>query len=126
MTPLHLTFVYGVGIFVHYKFQVSQVIFISSDFEDHVWTNIKLQGSDSLLVGCVYRSSSDSIDSSIVSLYDLFTSLDNYTHLLICGNFNYKEISWSNLSGTTNNCHIEPFMDAVDDLFLAYYRTYKV
>ena len=43
----------GVGIFVHNKFQASQVIFNSSHFEDHVWTNIKLQGSDSLLVGCV-------------------------------------------------------------------------
>ena len=29
----------------------------------------------------------------------------------------HKEISWSNLSGT-NNCHIEPFLDAIDDLFL--------
>ena len=47
--PPHLTYV----IFVHNKFQASQVIFNSSHFEDHVWTNIKLQGSDSLLVGCV-------------------------------------------------------------------------
>ena len=107
----------GVGIFVHHKFQASHVIFNSSHFGDHVWTNIKLQESDSLLVGCVCHSPSDNIDSSTVSLCDLFTSLDNYTHLLFCGDFNYKEISWSNLSGTTNNYHIEPFLDAVDDLY---------
>ena len=113
----------GVGIFVHHKFHASQVIFNSSHFGDHVWTNIKLQGSDSLLVGCVYHSPSDNIDSSTVSLCDLFTSLDNYTHLLICGDFNYKEISWLNLSGTTNNCHIEPFLDTVNDLFLFQHIT---
>ena len=35
----------------------------------------------------------------------------------------HKEISWSNLSGTTNNCHIEPFLDAIDDLFLFQHIT---
>ena len=113
----------GVGIFVHHKFQASQVTFNSSHFEDHVWVNVKLQGSDSLLVGCIYRSPSGNIDSSTASLCDLFTSLDNYTHLLICGDFNYKEISWSDLSGTTNNHHIEPFLDIFDDLFLSQHIT---
>ena len=75
----------GVDTFVHHKFQASQVIFNSSHFEDRVWANIKLQGSDSLLVGCIYCSSSGNIDSSTVSLCDLFTGLDTYTHLLICG-----------------------------------------
>ena len=83
------------------------MIFNSSQFEDHVWTNIKLQGSDSLLVGCVYHSPSDNIGSSTLSHCDLFTSLDNYTHL----------------SGTTNNRHIESSLDAVDDLFLFQHIT---
>ena len=115
----------GVGIFVYHKFQASQVIFNSSHFEDHVWTNVKLQGFDSLLVGCIHRSPTDNIDSStvLVSHCDLFTSLDDYTHLLICGDFYYKEISWWNLSGTTNNYHIQPFLDAVDDLFLFQHTT---
>ena len=30
---------------------------------------------------------------------------------------------WSNFSGTTNNCHIEPFLDTVDDLFLFQHIT---
>ena len=33
------------------------------------------------------------------------------------------EIFWSNFSGTTNNCHIEPFLDTVDDLFLFQHIT---
>ena len=82
-----------------------------------------MEGYDSLLVGCIYRSPSGNIDSSTASLCDLFTSLDNYTHLLICDDFNYKEISWSDPSGTTNNHHIEPFLDIVDDLFLFQHIT---
>ena len=42
----------GVGIFVHYNFQVSQVCFDVLHFNDHVWASIKLKESDSLLVGC--------------------------------------------------------------------------
>ena len=108
----------GVGIYVHHKLQASQVLFNSPHFKDHVWASVKLQGSDSLLVGCIYHSPSGNIDTSTASLCDLLTSLHNYTHLLICGDFNYKAISWSNFSGTGNNCHIEPFLDTIDDLFL--------
>ena len=118
-----LTNIRGVGIFVHHKLQASQIYFNTPHFKDHVWANIKLQGSDSLLVGCIYRSPSSNIDTSTASLCSLFADITNYSHLLICGDFNYKEISWSNFSGTTNNCHIEPFLDAVDDLFLFQHVT---
>ena len=113
----------GVGIFVRHKFQVSQVYFDVPHFEDHVWANIKLQGSDSLLTGCIYRSPSSNVDFSTASLCELLTGIHNYSHLLICGNFNYKEISWSDFSGATNNGHIEPFLEVVDDLFLFQHIT---
>ena len=85
---------------------------------DQVWVSIKFQGSDSLLVGCVYYNPSHPLNSSITSLCELFTSLENYTHLLVCGDFNFKEIVWLDLSGSSSNSHIEPFLDTVDDLFL--------
>ena len=108
----------GVGIFVSNKLESSQVFLQSTPFMDHVSANIKLQGSDSLLIGGVYRSLSCHLNTSVDSLCNLLSILDNYTHLLICGDFNFREISWSELSGSTNNCHIEPFLDVVDDLFL--------
>ena len=43
--------------------------------------------------------------------------------MLICGDFNFKEISWSDFSGTSSNCRIEPFLDVVDDLFLFQHIT---
>jgi len=89
-------------------------------FNVHVWASIKLKESDSLLVGCIYRSLSSNIDTSTASLCELLTGINNYSHLLICGDFNYEEISWSDFSGTSSNCHIEPFLDVVDDLCLFY------
>ena len=111
------------GIFVHHKLQASQIYFNIPHFEDHVWVNIKLRGSDSLLAGCIYRSPSSNIDTSTISLCSLFADINNYSHLPICGDFNYKEISWSDFSDTTYNCHIEPFLDVVDDLFLFQHIT---
>ena len=112
----------GVGIFVSNKLEFSQVFLQSTPFMDHIWANIKFQGSNSLLICCVYRSPSCHLNTSVDSLCNLLSTLDNYTHLLICGDFNFREISWSEMSGSTNNCHIEPFFDVVDDLL--YFNMY--
>ena len=56
-----------------------------------MWARIQLRGSDSLLVGCIYRSPTGHLSFSVSSLCDLFTGLNNYTHLLICGDFNFKD-----------------------------------
>ena len=105
----------GVGIFVSKRVKASQVYFNPSALMDQVWVSIKLKGSDSLLVGCVYHSQSHPLNSNITSLCELFISLENYTHLLVCGDLNFKEIVWLDLSGSSRNSHIEPFLD---DLFL--------
>ena len=94
------------------------MFFNSSDFKDQVWTRIQLCGSDLLLVGCIYRSPTSHLSSSVSSLCDLFTGLNNYTHLLSCVDFNFKEVTWSKLSGSTTNFHVEPFLDSMDDLYL--------
>ena len=85
---------------------------------DQVWVSIRLQGSDTLLVGCIYRSPSQPLNTSVTSLCELFTSLGNCTHLLVYGDFNFKEIVWSDLSGSSTNSQIEPFLDTIDNLFL--------
>ena len=64
------------------------------------------------------RSPTGELSTSVSSLCGLLTKLDNYSHLLICGDFNFKEITWSDFSGSTTNSHIVPFLDSVDDLFL--------
>ena len=56
-----------------------------------------------------------------------FFSTENFpiydTHLLICGDFNLKDVIWSDYCGTTNSHHIEPFLDVVDSMFLFQHVT---
>jgi len=76
------------------------------------------------VVGCIYRSPSHPLNTNVTSLCELFTSLCDYTHLLVRGDFNFREIAWCNLSGSSNNSHIEPFLDNVDDLF--YFNMFAI
>jgi len=50
----------------------------------------------------------------------LFGQIGGYSHLLICGDFNLKEITWHDYCGSCNNHNIEPFLD---DLFLFQHVT---
>jgi len=114
----------GVGLFVSHNIHASQVIFNdTSDYIEHVWVKIKMQGSDTLLVGCIYRSPSKPLSDSISSLCDLLGHLSGYSHLLICGDFNLKDITWLDHCGNSTNHCIEPFLDMIDNLFLFQHVT---
>jgi len=81
----------GVGLFVSQKIKASQVSFNDvADCNEHVWVKIKMQSSDTLLVGCIYRSPSKPLSNSISSLCDLFGQIGGCSHLLICGDFNFE------------------------------------
>ena len=96
----------------------SYILAIATSFRDHVWIKIDLQGHDKLLVGCIYHSPSTAMENSISSLCSLLEELNDFTHLLICGDFNMKDINWSTMSVNPRNIHVEAFIDAVQDLFL--------
>ena len=61
-------------------------------FRESIWCDIKLQNNDNLLVGCVYRSPSTSNDNNEL-LLDIIkcASNKNNSHLMIVGDFNYRE-----------------------------------
>jgi len=73
-----------------------------------------MQDSDTLLVGCIYRSPSKPISAcdSILSLCDLLGQLGGYFHLLICGDFNLKDITWLDYCGnsTYSTATLNPFL----------------
>ena len=58
------------------------------------------------------------MDVSISSLCSLLDCLQDFTHLLICGDFNMKDVNWSSMTVYPRNCHIEFFLDKIHDLFL--------
>ena len=83
------------------------------------WNN-DLCGSDCLLIGGIYRSPSCNICNSTKSLCDLLQSVVGHSsHLLICGDFNYSDINWSDpLDPIPNTAHSQLFIDTFQDLFL--------
>jgi len=109
----------GVGIFVSQRIHATQVTFNNVDnCIEHVWIRVKMEASDSLLVGCVYRSPSRPISDGVSALCELLSHLSGYSHLLICGDFNLREITWHGFCGTSSNHHIEPFLEVIDSLYL--------
>ena len=69
---------------------------LNNDFQECIWCNIKLTGSDNLMKGCVYRSPSSNSDNN-QKLLEMFLNVKdlNPSHLLIMGDFNLKEIDWN-------------------------------
>ena len=88
--------IHGVGIFISKMLLAHQVFLTHPIYQ--ISARIQLHGSDSMLVGCIHHSPTGHLNASVSSLCDLFTGLINYSHLLICGDFNFF---WSELSGST-------------------------
>ncbi len=79
----------GVLYFKTYLRVESVEVLNNHEFNESVWLRIKLKGSDSLLVGSIYRSPSSSRENNIMLNHLLEEALDqNDTHLLIAGYFN--------------------------------------
>jgi len=111
-----ISIIRGVGIYVSEKLCPHEVQFNNSQFQEQLWIEIALKGSDSLLVGCIYRSPSSDLCQSTTALCDLFCRVQGHSHVLICGDFNYPDINWSTLA-----CQL--FLDAVNSCCLFQHVT---
>ena len=108
---------HGVWIYISNKLLVSEVTFDGYPHHEHIWISVKLMGQDQLLVGCIYHSPSSDPIQSTSGLCNLLSEVKEFSHLLLCGDFNYPEINW-----TTNSCSnhcSQLFLDAVQDKYLS-------
>ena len=87
--------------------------------KDHIWIEIK-SGNVKTLCGCVYRSPTKSDDTSTRSTSKVMELIHKaYQHnpnLIICGDFNYKEIDWSTDFAPFKYQH--DFIETLRDCFL--------
>jgi len=72
-------------------------------------------GQDQLLVGCIYRSPSSDPVQSTSGLCNLFSEINEFSNLLVCGDFNYPDINWT-LNPCNNHCS-QLLLDAVQDKY---------
>ena len=89
-------------------------------FEESVWCCCKLDNSDKLLIGNVYRSPNSSPENNKNLNVLLKSAMQaSYFHVLITGDFNYKEIDWLTIESTAaidNDASI--FFKNIRDLYL--------
>jgi len=89
------------------------------DFEESVWVKVSLNEGRSLLVGNVYRSPNSSPENND-KLCQLINHASSYRgQLMVCGDFNYKEIDWEHMMVPHHPAHpASKFMNCVEDNLL--------
>ena len=88
--------------------------FQKSGFEESLWCTCKGANEESVLIGCVYRSPSSSLENT-ENLYKLLKheGLSKYGKICIIGDFNFPNVNWEGKwNGEANNTFIECVRDA--------------
>ena len=84
---------------------------MNPEMESSIWCQVKLNNKDTLLVGVCYRSP-NSTELNNSKLVDQLKKIDNVqaSHVLVMGDFNFKEIDWINLRRTFKYIDAESFL----------------
>ncbi len=99
----------GMILYTHSHLEAKQVK-MKTQFEENIFARIKLNNTDNLMVGLIYRSDSGSpINNS--HLRDLITEAANmkHSHLLLMGDLNYPDIDWVNWITPGDNTESEEY-----------------
>ena len=97
----------GTATFIHETIESEQCVFLNSQPPtDTVWCHVKLK-KDTLLLGNVYRSPNNSPEDNNILNTFISTACDQNRNknVLIVGDFNCKDISWSNMTTPQNSSH---------------------
>ena len=109
----------GICVYVSHRLKVAEVS-LDAVVLEHLWVRISLRGSDSLLIGCLYRSPSSDPGECTCQLRQLFQQASSQsTHLVIVGDFNFPHIDWEtgmSLAPDSTGSHL--FLEALHDHFL--------
>ena len=108
----------GIAVYVHKTIEAT-TLEVKSPARESIWLDIKLNNNDNLLVGCIYRSPSNTKDqdNDFIQMMREMTQLQ-YSHILTMGDFNLPKIDWhtwetpnKNMADTGNRL-IEVLRDA--------------
>ena len=70
-------------------------------------------------IGCIYRSPTANLSISTNSLCNLLSAAaTSCSLLLICGDFNYANIDWTNNIGHTSDSYAQQVIDELNNFFL--------
>ena len=110
----------GVALYIKSSLKPLEVKVLENKTKEAVWAQIRLCNSDTLLVGSVYRSPNSSItnNENFNSMLQQANSL-NYSHVLIMGDCNRKEINWEDQTTSCSENHEAfKFLESYRDSYL--------
>ena len=86
----------GVAIYVKNHLQAHSLTGFGS-YADQLWVKIMLRSNDYLMLGALYRSPSLSLGESVPDVISVMkeAAAVNPPYLIICGDFNIKDIDWT-------------------------------
>ena len=119
----------GVSIYSRKTLQVKAIEFAVEGACDHVWIEIPRHNGESILCGCIYRTQSGDTNmngciQSTNAIRELITKACQYNkHVIIAGDFNYRNIDWENQFATNGHRHLEEFIDTLQECFLFQHVT---
>ena len=108
----------GIAIYVSNTINATELL-LDTEFKEHLWVSIPLRNNDSLSIGCIDWSPTANLTISTNSLCNLLSAAaTSCSHLLICGDFNYANIDWTNNVGHSSDSYAQQVIDELNDLFL--------
>ena len=111
----------GVLMYVKSTFEMNYCEELNDNpFSESLWCTIK-HNSQNILLGCIYRSPSETEEEKLKSTLLLIDHLKrtdklNYDNILITGDFNFPKINWQLLNLSKGPEKL--FIDSIQDLFL--------
>ena len=115
----------GLLIYAHKSLKAKEVEMLT-DFQESLFAEIKLNNTDKLLVGCIYRSESGSDDNNNkLRLLIREAVSKKYSHVLLMGDFNYPDIDWTNWTTKSESTESQEFkfIECIRDSFLFQHIT---
>lgn len=109
----------GIGIYTHNSLRAIEVT-LTSTCREYVCLQIKLCQSDYLKLICFYRSPSSTEEENEIFINDFPKIVGKEaTHLLIVGDFNFRNINWEQGISLDSSTHVSSkFLETTQDMFL--------
>ena len=90
-----------------------QVVFPPNPIEDSCWIVIETSNRLKRLYACVYRSPNSAPANDVNLLCNINWAIENFTEIVIVGDFNYPCINWN--SNSCNGRKGQDFLDTIID-----------
>ena len=108
----------GTAMYINKDLNAEEVKF-KGNFEESIWVNIKLNGKDKMLVGCLYKSPSSNTENleELNKLIIEVSKMKEFSHLLITGDFNFPKIDWKTCTSRGENSG-KIFLESIRESYL--------